>query len=272
MCLNDINAEAEEKRWRINRIEKILEDNEKGLTVNREKFKSFSCDVIGRTQNTQLIILSIMGIIAVTLVGIAVADSKNIPDDFIQWTLIREHALTLFVLLSVAILAIYTYLELHKRHLSEKLWKIEKAFHEGLTAQAFMKGFLHFSRPINLVQPEQLKNLLSCYIVVEGGITQNIIRKYEEAKKNTKGCLLCCYQNEVKKETELIGEFYNVLVECSKVVFSENNDEKIFEKCTLQEAERKFFEVLNTLSKPISEDKRYASNSEESIIEAALVE
>jgi hypothetical protein len=56
MCLNDTNTE--EKIWRINRIEKIIEDNEKGLAVNREKFKSFSSDVV--------------------------ADRKNIPDDFIQ--------------------------------------------------------------------------------------------------------------------------------------------------------------------------------------------
>jgi hypothetical protein len=97
--------------------------------------------------------------------------------------IITEQSLTLIFITLIIGLFLYLFINIFKWRISEKIWNIEKTYHETLTIQNFMKGLIEKKTfQLDSVDKSYLYNLMDCFIVVEGGLMKYIINQYEENK------------------------------------------------------------------------------------------
>jgi hypothetical protein len=241
------NDDADQKRWLISRMEKVLEAYERGFIINRDKFKAFVADQISEIQNKQNVILSVMVVVATIVVGLlATKGMFGMNENFL---------FALLVTTSIFMLGIYIFLSKRKSISIDKYWTIEKSFHEALTAQNFMRGFLQIrSSFVDKISIEHFCYLYSCFIIVEGGLTQHIIDEYEKATKPNNNRFSFFWSSKaLEKESSLIGKFYHVIINHSKKQHENYSCKKIdiFAKCMLIAEEKQMFDNLKELANPI---------------------
>lgn len=199
----------------MERIIGIIESNRNGFENNKEKFKSFSNDVIQNIQSIQNIILTILGIVITVLIGLIAipnqSDSAN--EDIFQQIIYttKEQSLT-FIIIIVSLGILYVVLIGFKMYISKKIWNIEKEYHKALITQNFMKGFIeNKTLELDKVNETYLCNLRNCFIAVEGGLTQSIIDQYKKIKPRD----FLLYHSEWCKEYELIEPIYKYFINIS---------------------------------------------------------
>jgi hypothetical protein len=164
--------EIQTKQWLIERIEHVLGAFDQGLVANKEKFEKFSDDQISEIKSKRNGILSTIGITATLLVGLV--PTSIIPDSLKQtvlfWAFVVALPLGFATFLATVIIT---------RHKSAKLWRIEKTYLEGFTAQKFIQGFVAMRTfDLDKINEYQLETLYLYLVVIESGITCNIINEY----------------------------------------------------------------------------------------------
>ena len=230
------------------RIIGVIESNRNGFENNKEKFKSFSNDLMQSLQSLQNVILSILGIIATLLIGFYAIPNQPVSpnEDIIQQTIyiILEQSLMLVIITLIVGLFLYLLINIFKWRISQKIWNIEKEYHKALTTQNFMKGFIEKKAfELYSIDKPYLCNLMECFIVVEVGLTKCIIDQYEK----NKSLHFLFYYSKWRNESSLIGNFYHNLIKNAH--FTYDKHEKIFSECVSNDYEKEYFKELKELAK-----------------------
>jgi hypothetical protein len=223
ISLNEIKT----KQWLIERIEHVLIAFGQGLEANKQKFEKYSDDHISDIKSLRNGILSGIASAAALLVSLAAITSTTVLSDSIKSFLLEG---TLVVSLPLGLL-IYFVMVIKIRHESAKLQKIEKAYLDGFTSQKFIQGFVAMRTfDLNKISEDQLNTLYLYLVVIESGITCNIMNEYD--KTNARKYLE--YQNQAIRLYEKVARIgynlYNNLLNTDKHFFTSDDLKGVFGK------------------------------------------
>jgi ABC-type multidrug transport system fused ATPase/permease subunit len=232
--------DIETNGWLIDRIEHLLQAYQTGLQSNKEKFEKFTDEYTSNLTNSRNNILTLIGLIATSIIGLL---SANILDN-------SGKQISIVVLIVVLAIGWRLYMIKNRqiRLESSKLWEIEKTYLSGSIAQNFMKGFLNLSASdITLVQVGWLRTLENYLIVLEAGITANIMDAY---KLN--------YPNDSFPEPaeNLVTSMYNAAINTSIDVYKSNKylfEEEVSERIFGAELHRPLYEFVKFVAEKCKE-------------------